>query len=476
MQREELIDRIVRRYHGRGINFVKLKALIRRFLQNNPDADPESIDWTAVYDDSMEFDELVEVFKREYPTYKWGRDEPMAQEEYEDSKVNYIIAQAEDLSEDSLKSLINALEERLGIERQPADIEVQHPDAITSTQAVQTEAEVSKTATIEKAVQTTAPPKVVVDMRLLAKYPWLEEAREFLKAFYINKLSPEVVNRGRERIMEALERGELGVIPRLDNPFVELLSFPVAKAVVSTVSDDWLKRRWALAESARCERLLHLEQQHVFDFLLRKLELAVERHGGEYRIRFNHYLMSAGDLLRDVSWKLVNQKLDKGWVYLSKTRLARIVRQHLYRSLYKSFENTPKMTNPPEPMATVMADVVKKLQEIKARQRPLKALGRTPPCMDAIKNRLADASHTENFAYAAFLINRGHGVEEVVREFSVRSDFREDVAKYQVEHIAGLRGSRVKYRPPSCQTMKSLGLCVKDGQLCPRNIRNPLDY
>ncbi|MEM1966991.1 MAG: hypothetical protein QXO86_03865 [Nitrososphaerota archaeon] len=25
-----------------------------------------------------------------------------------------------------------------------------------------------------------------------------------------------------------------------------------------------------------------------------------------------------------------------------------------------------------------------------------------------------------------------------------------------MEHIAGLRGSRIKYGPPSCQTMKSL--------------------
>jgi len=460
MQREELIDRIVRRYHGRGINFVKLKALIRRFLDNNPDADPESIDWTAVYDDSMEFDELVEAFEREYPMFKWGRDEPMAQEEYEDSKINYIIAQAEDLSEDSLKSLINALEERLGIERQPAEAEVQQtspPEAPETPQTVQ-------------------QPKVVVDLKLLAKYPWLEEARQFLKAFYLNKLSDDVISRGRERILEALDRGELGVTPKLENPFVELLSFPIAKAIVATINDDWLKRRWSLAEASRCERLLHLEQQHVFDFLLKRLDMTVERHGEGYRIRFNDYLSSAGDLLRDVTWKLVNQRLHGGWVYISKTRLTRLVRQHLYTSLHRSFENTPKVTKIPENLSTVMADVVERLQEIKARQKPLKVSGRTPPCIEAIRQRLADASHTENFAYAAFLINRGYSVEEVVREFSVRSDFREDIARYQVEHIAGLRGSRVKYRPPSCQTMKSIGLCIKDGQLCPKNIRNPLEF
>ncbi|MEM1976146.1 MAG: hypothetical protein QW074_08700 [Candidatus Caldarchaeum sp.] len=459
MQREELIDRIVRRYHDRGINFVKLKALIRRFLDNNPEADPESIDWTAVYD-SMEFDELLEAFEKEYPMYRWREQRVMEKKEYEDHVVDYIIQQAEDLSEESIKTLIAALEERVGIEpqTQPAEVQQTSPPEAPETP------------------QTVQQPKVVVDLKLLAKYPWLEEARQFLKAFYLNKLSDDVISRGRERILEALDRGELGVTPKLENPFVELLSFPIAKAIVATINDDWLKRRWSLAEASRCERLLHLEQQHVFDFLLKRLDMTVERHGEGYRIRFNDYLSSAGDLLRDVTWKLVNQRLHGGWVYISKTRLTRLVRQHLYTSLHRSFENTPKVTKIPENLSTVMADVVERLQEIKARQKPLKVSGRTPPCIEAIRQRLADASHTENFAYAAFLINRGYSVEELVREFSVRSDFREDIARYQVEHIAGLRGSRVKYRPPSCQTMKSIGLCIKDGQLCPKNIRNPLEF
>ncbi|MEM2238586.1 MAG: hypothetical protein QXR26_07645 [Candidatus Caldarchaeum sp.] len=48
----------------------------------------------------------------------------------------------------------------------------------------------------------------------------------------------------------------------------------MAKAVVSTVDDPWLKRRWSLAEASRCERLLNTERQHVFDFLLTRLGLS----------------------------------------------------------------------------------------------------------------------------------------------------------------------------------------------------------
>jgi DNA primase large subunit len=99
-----------------------------------------------------------------------------------------------------------------------------------------------------------------------------------------------------------------------------------------------------------------------------------------------------------------------------------------------------------------------------------------PPCMEAIKARIAEASHKELFTIAAFLVNRGYSTEQILAILSERPDFDERIARYQVEHIAGLRGSRTKYKPPSCQTMKSLGLCVEDGKYCPRWIQNPLQY
>jgi len=64
-------------------------------------------------------------------------------------------------------------------------------------------------------------------------------------------------------------------------------------------------------------------------------------------------------------------------------------------------------------------------------------------------------------------------VEDLVNLFKTVADFDEKKTRYQVEHIAGLRGGHKFYMPPSCQEMNSLGLC-------PTNlgcgVKNPLNY
>ncbi|MEM2374538.1 MAG: DNA primase regulatory subunit PriL, partial [Thermoproteota archaeon] len=66
-------------------------------------------------------------------------------------------------------------------------------------------------------------------------------------------------------------------------------------------------------------------------------------------------------------------------------------------------------------------------------------------------------------------------VESVISMYAQRSDFDERLARYQAEHIAGMKGSRTKYTTPSCTTMRTHGLCIEDGRLCP-GIKNPLQY
>ena len=74
------------------------------------------------------------------------------------------------------------------------------------------------------------------------------------------------------------------------------------------------------------------------------------------------------------------------------------------------------------------------------------------------------------------VVNIGHGVDEVLALFRTSPDFNERVARYQVEHLAGLRGSRVKYLPYKCANMRSLGLCADpEGRVCGR-VSHPLQY
>ena len=99
---------------------------------------------------------------------------------------------------------------------------------------------------------------------------------------------------------------------------------------------------------------------------------------------------------------------------------------------------------------------------------------RFPPCIGAIMDSVRrgdEVPHHARFALAAFLLNIGWSVDEVVDVFRTVPDFNEKVTRYQVEHIAGLRGGKTRYSAPSCDWMRSHGLCVSE---C--NVANPVQY
>jgi DNA primase large subunit len=51
--------------------------------------------------------------------------------------------------------------------------------------------------------------------------------------------------------------------------------------------------------------------------------------------------------------------------------------------------------------------------------------------------------------------------EDILNLFRGSSDFKESIAKYQVDHITG-QISGTRYTPPSCGTMQTYGICLKD--------------
>jgi DNA primase large subunit len=277
--------------------------------------------------------------------------------------------------------------------------------------------------------------------------------------------------RAQERVLEAIERGEKGVLPKLSNPWVELLSFALARALVLYVDDDWLRRRWALAEAARVERLLHGESDEVLLYVINDLGLKTKKiEDGKWVMHFSQYLHLSRRLGTEPRWKLVNRLMDKGLVTLTQPEVIRLVREWLYDSFIQT-KTLPTNWHPEEAKAIKEA----------LQKRAAKTVAPAPsmewaPCMVALRNRVADASHFGLFALAAYMAQKGYEVREIVDVLRVRSDFDEKIARYQVEHIAGQRGSRIKYRPPSCQSMKTHGLCIEDGKYCPYNIKNPIQY
>jgi DNA primase large subunit len=236
------------------------------------------------------------------------------------------------------------------------------------------------------------------------------------------------------------------------------------------VDDDWLRRRWALAEAARVERLLHGESDEVLLYVINDLGLQVKTVDGKWIMHFSQYLHLSKRLTTEPRWKLVNRLMDKGLVTLTRPEVIRLVREMLYDSFTQT-KPLPTNWHPEEAKAVKEA-----LQKRAAKTMAPAPSKEWAPCMVALRNRVADIGHFGLFALAAYMAQKGYEVKEIVDVLRVRSDFDEKIARYQVEHIAGQRGSRVKYRPPSCQSMKTHGLCIEDGKHCPNNIKNPTQY
>jgi DNA primase large subunit len=81
----------------------------------------------------------------------------------------------------------------------------------------------------------------------------------------------------------------------------------------------------------------------------------------------------------------------------------------------------------------------------------------------------------ERFGLTSFLVNVGMPIDEIVKLYVSVTDFDESLTRYQIEHIAGLRGTRTKYTPPTCATLRTHGICRNINDIC-KTIVHPLSY
>jgi len=333
-------------------------------------------------------------------------------------------------------------------------------------------------------------------LSIRAKYPFLPESREYLAKHgltiesFADPVYSRIVERAKARILDAANYGDsIGPWNLSDDELVELASFPLSIVMVASIGDRRLARRFALAESSLAVKLLEEEDEEVVLKIAREvfgMDVKVEKRiiSGieyDYSLGLKDYLRGAL-LFNKPEWKLVNRIVERGRVLVTSHELIRLMKDrimdYVLELIDRAWGKPPKLPNPLE-------DAVKELREKLPQNLIEIELGSElggpetwPPCMRAIRERLLageNISHFANFALASFLINIGMKPEEILSLYANRPDFDARIARYQVEHIAGLRGSRTKYTTPSCSTMKTNGLCVRNGELC-GGVRNPLTY
>lgn len=232
----------------------------------------------------------------------------------------------------------------------------------------------------------------------------------------------------------------------------------------------------------------------------------------KYRIPLYSYLTIAKKLLTEPSWKLSAFVLHKGYIYIDdREKILRLITENVYNLLssrLKELKSTCEIDKFKQEVLAIVNSLDPELgltikefvnSMIKLKEKTIKenrdkilstnstprdiqtiddliSISRTifPPCIrELIENIIKgeNLSHHQRFALATFLINIGINLDIILKLFSYSPDFNEKIAKYQIEHLAGLRGSKKKYFMYSCSTMKMLGICRAE---C--GVKNPVTY
>jgi len=294
-----------------------------------------------------------------------------------------------------------------------------------------------------------------------------------------------ILNRAEARVEEAILFNVIETRSPKDD--VEIPSFPIAVMLVAASTNSHLKRRYALAEAKRVSNLLKDESEEKivavarnFNWNIKIVKFNVGTLTYNFALSFPHFLRNAATI-QDAKWKLINRLMLNGEVYLTKSEASRLLQEEGCRYVEGKL-NTEVGTLPQNVIDRV--DRLKRLftemrGKIQSEEMPKEVvLDAFPPCIRELRNNASTGrhiSHIGRFTLTSFLINSGMTVENVIDCFRPSSDFNERMTRYQAEHIAGGRGSRTKYIPPKCDTLRTHGVCPGMDEIC-QGIRHPLTY
>jgi DNA primase large subunit len=323
-----------------------------------------------------------------------------------------------------------------------------------------------------------------------AKYPFLKGTTDYVTKLDLrleDLATPSfegVLKRAEERVEEAILYTLTG--RKLRNAEVEILSFPVAILFVIATEDRFIKKRYALAEAKQAYEEMRLESREKVlaisqDFGWTMKENSNSRIAYEFSVGFIDYVRNTTHL-RDMKWKLVNRVLSGGNVYLTRNESARLLSEEVRRHVEQRLEVKDRPAFPV--VITETAENIKKLMIERIGKAELEgfpaatAESAFPPCISSLYQAFTSGrhlSHVGRFTLTSFLINVGMPPDKVVELFRSFSDFNERMTRYQVEHIAGEKGSRTRYIPPKCDTLRTHSVCLNPDELC-KKVHHPLAY
>ncbi len=344
---------------------------------------------------------------------------------------------------------------------------------------------------------------------LEAYLPFRKGAKEFLETHYFSLRDTEsfiseilsddskrsaVVDRIVETIVGKYEPKRVGNESTVAFIAREIEKYYMSLIVLAAFEDKRLLNTFAVHEAKRVSKILEsilvADRRSAVTEVVnigRELGMRCEQSPDGYiKVHFIDYVRNAP---RDPAWKLVNCPLEKGYVKLNAKKFVRLIEEAYKRfivSKVEEFRSELSQLETFRELAKLKEDVEKRIKKVSPRRAASvggkKIVVRSeeelhPPCIRKLLE-LAKAgenlSHFERFTLAAYLVNIGWEIDDIVKVFENVPDFDEKKTRYQIEHIAGLRGRGVRYLPPNCDNIRSFSPHLCTG--CDLPVKNPLAY
>ena len=324
----------------------------------------------------------------------------------------------------------------------------------------------------------------------LAKYPFLDEAAEYMHQTYFNLDDlnlPEmsyIVDRASSRIRAEIENGRPDFA--LERYEIEILTFLAGILIVKSINSEGLTKKHCLCEALRAEKFLvrdlraqgdlsakRLLLNKVFAELLKIDVVPSSKHKLMFEVKVTDYLKRS-HLFHEQEWKLINRLVHDGRVFLDADETVRLVRAEVTNLLLERI----KQMNPTHIPAAIKVQAAKIQNSIPRPAHTLSNLPSAyPPCINHALNQMEmgeNLPHSARLMLATYMLTLGKDIEEIVSLFKAAPDFNERVSRYQVEHLAGTRGSGIRYSVPSCNKLRNENLCFATNQC--DGLTNPIQF
>ncbi len=308
------------------------------------------------------------------------------------------------------------------------------------------------------------------DLNFIIKYPFSEEAREYVASLNIklaeiqdHPIYSAAIDLAKQRILDSVEGRKTDFGDEL--PEIVILSFPIARILINLINNRTAANKFATNQTELFYKFLQEETDENLAKILDELNL---KFTGD-KIHFTDYLKWTSDIAKQKDdFKLVNRVIEKGFVKLDKEDEL-ILTKEAIKSKIKKPVDTKNIPDNFKNIAKTLAVEVLGDEELKINSVDADAL---PPCITSMVAGLAAGvvSHNSMFTLATFFVNLNLDIDNIVRIFSVLPSFNEQKTRYNIEFLAGVK-SDTKYTCPACATIKSYGLCPRD---C--GVKHPLYY